>query len=114
MTIKITTEIKGNKEVSDMLQSELIEVDGKTEMIINDLIDTDGLINIPFNKVGDISKIIVKCNNCKLIINGTIELPISGTFIWPILPAFISSITSIEVSTDSTSVLDCYILIIGV
>ena len=114
MTIKITTEIKGNNEVSNFLQSELITVEGKTELTLNDLVDTDGIINIPFNKVGDISKIMINCPSCNLVINGTIIIPISGMFIWSVNPSFISSIMSIGISTDSTSALDCYILILGV
>lgn len=124
--IQLNVEIVGNKEISDMYNSQELTLAGKIEREVYELIDTDGWINIPVSKVGTISKIIANVEdpadvlptaNLRIVYSGVpagIVIPINGIFVYSVEENFSDLITDVDISTDSTSVMNCSISILGV
>jgi hypothetical protein len=113
-------EIVGNKVVSDQYTDETLSVIGKIEKEFTGIVVGDGWLNIPIAKIGTISKIIVNATTANLRItytdggSQTMILPISGLFVYSVLASFSALITAIDISTDSTQVVDAVVSIYGV
>ena len=120
MSAKINFEIIGNKELTDVYNTEDITVSGKVERNLTDVVTGDGWISIPITKIGTISKIIVNSTSANLRIGynesdpSSIIIPISGLFIYSVLESFSDLITSIDISTDNSQVTDIDVTIVGV
>lgn len=120
MSAKINFEILGNKELTDVYNTEDITVSGRVERNLNDVVTGDGWISIPITKIGTISKIIVNSTSANLRIGynesdpSSIIIPIGGLFVYSVLSSFAEEITTVDIGTDNTQVTDIDITIIGV
>jgi hypothetical protein len=118
--VTLNFEIIGNKEVSDAYSTEDLTLKGKVERELYGVTATDSWLNIPISKIGTISKIIANSTNAKLRItytdggSQTLTLPINGLFVYSVQALYAATITSIDVSTDSTQALDISVSILGV
>jgi len=117
MSITINFEVRGNKEVTDVAETETITLKGKVEKLFSGVISTDGDIDVPFDKIGDLSKIIIESDSCYLKIGPTgskITIPIAGLFMYPIEEDYADTIDTIAVGGNSTTPVDISITILGV
>lgn len=114
---KITTQIQGEKQITDKFIYEEYEVVGKYERTINDATLVNGNFDVPLTNYGTIQKIIINSTSANLNITdgtGSFVIPISGLFVWTISSAYASTITSFTVSTDSSTAVDIDVTVIGV
>ena len=124
--VKLIVEVVGDKTVSDLYSTEDLTLVGKVEREFNELVDTDGWLSIPTEKIGTISKIIAYVEdpldvlataNLKIassIAPSGIVIPINGIFVYSVDTVFADLITSVEMSTDSTTGMNCSVSIFGV
>lgn len=114
---KITTQIQGEKEITDKFIYEEYDVVGKFERTINDAVVGDGTFEIPLDNYGTLQKIIINSTNANLNItdgSGSFIIPISGLFTWTVSSTYVATITSLTASTDSSTAVDIDITVIGV
>jgi len=121
MPAKMVFEIQGNKEITDKYIEEIIGTGGKTEKEFYGVVADDDLLEVPFNKIGLISKIIANSKTACLRLlyqqeedtTGSMTLPINGLFYWGVDKDFAKIITNVYVYTKSTQKTDIMVTIIG-
>jgi len=127
MSITLNVEVIGLKEATDIYNTEEISIVGKTEIELNALVVSDSWQSIPVSKIGTISKIIANVTtesttvlpsaNIRIIYSGNpsgITIPINGIFVYSVGDVFTNLITDIDVSTDSTTEMNCVVSVYGV
>ena len=116
MAITLDFTIKGNNEITDRFYTESINLKGKIESKILDLVDSDGLIELPIGKLGDLAYIIVFSTNAKLILTTdapeTLAIPIKNLLVWNV-GNLTGALTKIEVSTTSSEAIGVEVFLLG-
>jgi hypothetical protein len=110
-------EIRGDRQLADIGLTETINLKGKVEQIFSQVVSTDGDLNIDFDKIGTISKIIVQSPKCYLKIGTTDNvrtIPISGLFVYSLENVFANALDTIAVGAIDTTPVTIFITIIGV
>ena len=120
MAVLLRHEIVGDKVIADNYLEETLLITGKSEQEFYNVITTDGWLSVPISKLGTISKIIANSINANIRItytdggDQTMILPINGLFVYSVQTTFSTTITAIDVSTDSTQALDIIVSVLGV
>jgi len=121
MPAKVIFEIQGDRELTNLYVEEKVGTGGKTEKEFYGVVADDDLLEVPFNKIGNISKIIVNSKDACLRIHykpdpntdGSMTIPVNGLFYWSVRKDFASWITNIYVYTPSTQKMDIAITVVG-
>lgn len=117
MSIVMNFEIRGDRQLTDIGLSETISLKGKVEKSFSQVISTDGDINIDFEKIGTISKVIIQSPKCylKIGVTGNIRtIPISGLFVYSLESVFAGALDTIAVGAIDTTPVNILVTIIGV
>lgn len=116
MALKINYEIVGDKTINDYFLSHTFTLAGKVERKIDSLVDTDGAISIPIDKLGTISYIVAYSLNAVITITAggvSTELNVKGLLVYDIDETYAGTITAITVETASTEAVDVEIKVYG-
>ena len=117
MSTSMFFKLDGNKELSNLEYNKEITLVGKTEITLNEVVDTDGNISIPIDNIGNISSIIVESTDAVLTISDTSPdsnvLKVSGILHYGVDSIYSGTIDGITVSTTDTTGVDIKVILIG-
>ena len=117
-TFKITTNVTGNRLVTDRHNQEVVTLIGTTEKTFSGVKDTDGWLSVSFDKIGKPKHIICDSPNAKIRITTDVPsdsiLGVGGFNQFKFSDDFVDTITAIDVATDSTENVDISISVYGV
>ena len=113
----INLSVQGKNNLTDTLYTDEFLPVSKAEIEFNEISVLDGLISVP-TQIGEFTKLLAYSENANIKItntsSGVIDLPISGVLYYNFPTSFSSSISDIDVYTNSIIPVDIKISLIAV